>query len=167
MTIRHCRDDEQPVVLEIINSAASAYRGVIPGDCWHEPYMALDEFQREVRAGVTFWGYDIDRALVGVMGMQPVRDVDLIRHAYIRPQFQSRGIGSALLERLRRLSGRHMLVGTWAAAAWAVRFYRRHGFELVPEQRKASLLETYWAVPARQIEASVVLENPALEAVEI
>jgi len=138
MTIRHCRDDEQPVVLEIINSAASAYRGVIPGDCWHEPYMALDEFQREVRAGVTFWGYDIDRALVGVM-----------------------------LEHLRRLSGRHMLVGTWAAAAWAVRFYRRHGFELVPEQRKASLLETYWAVPARQIEASVVLENPALEAVEI
>ena len=166
MTIRRCRHDDHPAVVEIINSAATAYRGVIPGDCWHEPDMAFDEFQGEAVAGVTFWGYGIDGALVGVMGTQPVRDVDLIRHAYIRPQFQRRRVVSELLEHLRSLSGRRMLVGTWAAAAWAVRFYRRHGFELVPEKRRASLLETYWAVSARQIEASVVLANPPLEALE-
>jgi GNAT superfamily N-acetyltransferase len=165
--LRRCRDDEQPIILDIINSAAAAYRGVIPGDCWHEPYMTPGQLQSEVAAGVVFWGYDIDGALVGVMGIQPVRDVDLIRHACVPPRFQRRGVGGELLAHLRDLSGRRMLVGTWQAAAWAVRFYRRHGFALVPEEQKTSLLETYWTVPTRQIEASVVLANPPPEASEV
>jgi len=165
--IRLCRIDEHPVILEIVSAAANAYRGVIPDDCWHEPYMPRSELEAEVAAGVTFWGSEIDDVLVGVMGIQPVRDVDLIRHAYVRPQFQRRGVGGELLGHLRSLSGRRMLVGTWKAAVWAVRLYRRHGFELVPEKRKTSLLETYWTVPARQIEASVVLANPPFEAWEV
>jgi GNAT superfamily N-acetyltransferase len=162
--IRLCRTDEHPIILEIVNAAASAYRGVIPDDCWHVPYMPLAELEAEVAAGVTFWGYEIDDVLVGVMGIQPVRDVDLIRHAYVRPARQRRGIGSGLLRHLRILSRRRMLVGTWTTAAWAIRFYRRYGFELVRDEQKTLLLETYWTVPKRQIEASVVLANPPLEA---
>jgi GNAT superfamily N-acetyltransferase len=161
--IRLCRTDEHPIILEIVNAAADAYRGVIPDDCWHEPYMPLSELEAEVAAGVTFWGYEIDDVLVGVMGIQPVRDVDLIRHAYVRPASQRRGVGAGLLEQLRILSSRRMLVGTWASAVWAIRFYRRHGFELVPDEQKAPLLATYWTVPKRQIAASVVLANPPLE----
>ena len=161
--IRLCRPDEHPIILEIVNTAANAYRGVIPDDCWHEPYMPPSELEAEVAAGVTFWGYEIDDVLVGVMGIQPVRDVDLIRHAYVRPASQRRGVGGGLLGHLRILSSRRMLVGTWATAAWAIRFYRRHGFELVGDEQKKLLLETYWTVPKRQIEASVVLANPPLE----
>jgi GNAT superfamily N-acetyltransferase len=161
--IRLCRTDERPIILEIVNAAANAYRGVIPNDCWHEPYMPLSELQAEVAAGVTFWGYEIDDVLVGVMGIQPVRDVDLIRHAYVRPPSQRRGVGAGLLGHLRILSSRRMLVGTWAAANWAIRFYRRYGFKLVGDELKGPLLETYWTVPKRQIEASVVLANPPLE----
>jgi len=162
--LRPCRADEHPTILDIINSAATAYRDVIPDDCWHEPYMPPGQFQSELVAGVAFWGYDIDGVVVGVMGIQPVRDIDLIRHAYVRPHFQRRGVGSELLAHLRSLSARHMLVGTWAAATWAIRFYRRHRFELVSDEQKTRLLETYWTVPKRQIEASVVLANPPLEA---
>jgi GNAT superfamily N-acetyltransferase len=161
--IRLCRSDEHPMILEIVNVAASAYRGVIPDDCWHEPYMPRSELEAELAAGVTFWGYEIDDVLIGVMGIQPVRDVDLIRHAYVRPASQGRGVGTGLLGHLRNLSSRRMLVGTWEAAAWAIRFYRRHGFELVPDEQKTGLLEVYWTVPKRQIEASVVLANPPLE----
>ena len=161
--IRLCRTDEHPIILEIVNVAANAYQGVIPDDCWHEPYMPLSELQAEVAAGVTFWGYEIDDVLVGVMGIQPVRDVDLIRHAYVRPPSQRRGVGAGLLGHLRILSSRRMLVGTWAAANWAIRFYRRYGFELVGDELKGPLLETYWTLPKRQIEASVVLANPPLE----
>jgi GNAT superfamily N-acetyltransferase len=161
--IRICRAGEHPIILEIVNAAANAYRGVIPDDCWHEPYMRLSELEAEVAAGVTFWGYEIDDVLVGVMGIQPVRDVDLIRHAYVCPPYQHRGVGAGLLGHLRILSSRRMLVGTWAAATWAIRFYQRHGFELVPDEQKTPLLETYWTVPKRQIEASVVLANPPLE----
>lgn len=161
--IRIRRAGEHPIILEIVNAAANAYRGVIPDDCWHEPYMPLSELEAEVAAGVTFWGYEIDDALVGVMGIQPVRDVDLIRHAYVCPPYQRRGVGAGLLGHLRILSSRRMLVGTWAAATWAIRFYQRHGFELVPDEQKTPLLETYWTVPKRQIEASVVLANPPLE----
>jgi GNAT superfamily N-acetyltransferase len=136
---------------------------VIPDDRWHEPYMDLRELEGEIAGGVAFWGYEAGGALVGVMGIQPVEDVDLIRHAYVRPGSQRRGVGGALLLHLRRLTARRMLVGTWAAADWAIRFYRRNGFELVSPERKTALLEAYWTIPDRQIETSVVLANPPLE----
>jgi GNAT superfamily N-acetyltransferase len=159
-SIRPCRDNDRAAILAIVNAAAEAYRGVIPDDCWHEPYMPRDEFDREIAAGVSFWGYEEGGRLGGVMGLQSVRDVDLIRHAYVLPSSQRRGIGSALLEHLRQVSTRPMLVGTWEAADWAIRFYRRHGFELVTPARKVVLLKTYWNVPDRQIEVSVVLTSP-------
>jgi GNAT superfamily N-acetyltransferase len=161
-TIRPCRDDERAAILAIINAAAEAYRGVIPADRWHEPYMPSHELDGEIAAGVAFWGYEADGALLGIMGIQPVRDVDLIRHAYVAPASQSRGVGGALLEHLTRATARRMLVGTWAAAEWAIRFYRRHGFEPVSLERKTALLKTYWTIPDRQIETSVVLANPPL-----
>jgi GNAT superfamily N-acetyltransferase len=158
LSIRRCRDDEREAILAIVNAAAEAYRGVIPSDRWHEPYMPATELDRELGAGVVFWGYEDDGELVGVMGIQDVGDVDLIRHAYVLPAQQRRGIGAALLGRLTGPGGRRMLVGTWAAAEWAIAFYRRHGFEPVPPERAAELLRTYWSIPERQIETSVVLE---------
>jgi GNAT superfamily N-acetyltransferase len=156
-SIRPCRDDERTALLAIVNAAAEAYRGVIPADCWREPYMPRDELDAEIAAGVAFWGHEAEGELVGVMGIQPVRDVDLIRHAYVAPGRQRRGVGAALLEQLAGSTGRRMLVGTWAATEWAVRFYERHGFELVSPEEKTSLLQTYWTIPDRQIETSVVL----------
>jgi len=150
--IRRCSADERAAILDIVNSAAEAYRGVIPADRWHG---------EEIAAGVEFWGYEAGGILIGVMGIQPVRDVDLIRHAYVRPGTQRRGVGAALLLHLRGLTARRMLVGTWAAADWAIRFYLRNGFELVTPDRKTELLKTYWTIPDRQIETSVVLANPA------
>jgi len=161
--IRICRDDDCADILAIINAAAEAYRGVIPADRWHEPYMSRAELNRELTAGVVFWGYAEDGRLAGVMGMQGVRDVDLIRHAYIRPSDQRRGIGGALIGHLQQSSARRMLVGTWEAADWAIRFYQRHGFALVTPARKSELLKTYWSIPERQIEVSVVLANPPLD----
>jgi GNAT superfamily N-acetyltransferase len=158
--IRPCSDEERPAVLEIINGAAEAYRGVIPADRWREPYMPADELDEEIAAGVTFWGYVADERLLGVMGIQPVGDVDLIRHAYVRPESQGGGIGGALVEHLRPLARGRMLVGTWAAATWAIRFYARHGFALVAPDDAAALLRRYWSIPERQIETSVVLANP-------
>ena len=158
MSIRPCRDDERGAILAIVNAAAEAYRGVIPADRWHDPYMPASELDGEINAGVVFWGYEDDGALVGVMGVQDVGDLDLIRHAYVLPSSQRRGIGSALLEQLKGATGRRMLVGTWAKADWAIDFYRRHGFELLPPERAADLLRTYWSIPDRQIETSVVLE---------
>jgi GNAT superfamily N-acetyltransferase len=162
--IRPCRAEDLAAILEIVNSAAQAYRGVIPADRWREPYMPLRELEREIAAGVEFWGYEADGTLVGVMGAQPVREVDLIRHAYVAPGSQRRGVGSSLLDHLARSTTRRMLVGTWSAADWAVRFYRRHGFEPVSPEQKPVLLKSYWAIPDRQIEASVVLANPPLAA---
>jgi len=158
--IRLCRDNERTAVLAIVNAAAGAYRGVIPPDRWHEPYMPREELDGEIAAGVVFWGHEEGGQLLGVMGLQAVRDVDLIRHAYVRPESQGRGIGSALIRYLRALTTRPMLVGTWAAADWAIRFYERHGFRLVSPARKAELLKAYWSIPDRQIETSVVLANP-------
>jgi GNAT superfamily N-acetyltransferase len=158
--VRPCGDDDRTAILGIINAAAEAYRGVISVDRWHEPYMSRDELESEIAAGVTFWGVENDGALAGVMGFQSVRDVDLIRHAYVLPGSQRRGVGGALLQLLRRQTTRRMLVGTWDAAVWAIRFYRRHGFELVSPARKTVLLKTYWSIPERQIETSVVLVNP-------
>jgi GNAT superfamily N-acetyltransferase len=162
--IRPCRDDERTAILAIVNAAAQAYRGVIPADRWREPYMSLAELDGELAAGVVFWGYEADGALVGIMGIQPVRDVELIRHAYVSPGSQRRGVGAALLDHLARRSTRRMLVGTWAAADWAVSFYRRNGFELVSPDRRTALLKTYWTIPDRQIDTSVVLANPPLDA---
>lgn len=125
--------------------------------------MSLDGLLSDIAAGVAFWGYEAEGTLVGVMGFQPVHDVDLIRHAYVLPGCQRRGVGGGLLARRRRLSNRRMLVGTWAAADWAIRFYERHGFSLVSPAAKITLLKTYWTVPDRQIETSVVLANPPLE----
>jgi GNAT superfamily N-acetyltransferase len=159
-SIRPCRDDDRAAILAIVNAAAEAYRDVIPADRWHEPYMLWDELGSEIAAGVAFWGYEEDGRLAGVMGFQSVRDVDLIRHAYVLPSSQRRGIGGALLGHLRQLSTRPILVGTWEAADWAIRFYRRHGFELVAPARKAVLLKAYWNIPDRQIEVSVVLASP-------
>jgi GNAT superfamily N-acetyltransferase len=151
--IRPCRDDERPAIVAIVNAAAEAYRGVIPADRWHEPYMPPDELDAEIAAGVAFHGYESDGELLGVMGIQPVRDVTLIRHAYVKPAAQGRGIGGALLGHLLAASTGTILVGTWAAADWAIRFYRRHGFEPAPQD----LLRSYWTISERQIETSVVL----------
>ena len=159
--IRRCGDDEREAILGIVNAAAEAYRGVIPADRWHEPYMSASELGGEIAAGVEFWGCEVDGALVGIMGIQSVGDVDLIRHAYVSPGCQRRGVGSTLLDHLTRSAERRMLVGTWAAAEWAIRFYRRHGFEPVSREQTAELLKTYWTIPDRQIETSVVLANSA------
>jgi GNAT superfamily N-acetyltransferase len=164
-SIRPCRDDDRAAILAIVNAAAEAYRDVIPADRWHEPYMPWDELASEIAAGVAFWGYEEDGRLAGVMGFQSVRDVELIRHAYVLPSSQRRGIGGALLGHLRQLSTRRILVGTWEAADWAIRFYQRHGFELVAPARKAVLLKAYWNVPDRQIEVSVVLASPPVDEV--
>jgi GNAT superfamily N-acetyltransferase len=161
-TIRPRRDDEREEILAIVHSAAEAYRGVIPADRWHEPYMPLDELDAEIAAGVVFWGYEEGGRLIGIMGIQNVGDVDLIRHAYVLPDSQGRGVGGALLEQLADGAARRMLVGTWAAAEWAVRFYERHGFAMVSRERGAELLRRYWTIPERQIETSVVLAKPSL-----
>jgi GNAT superfamily N-acetyltransferase len=160
--IRPCRADEITAILGIVNAAAEAYRDAIPADRWHEPYMRLEELEQEIAAGVEFLGYEADGRLTGVMGIQSVQDVDLIRHAYVLPGSQGRGIGGSLLGHLRSLSSRPMLVGTWAAAEWAIRFYQRHGFELVSPAVRNRLLRKYWTIPDRQVETSVVLANPAI-----
>jgi GNAT superfamily N-acetyltransferase len=160
--IRLCRNEEHAVISAIINAAAEAYRGVIPLDRWHEPYMTTSDLEQEIAAGVTFWGYEASGELAGVMGIQHVCHVDLIRHAYVLPSWQKSGVGSALIAHLRGLSTTQLLVGTWTAAEWAIGFYRRHGFELVPREMKDWLLRTYWSIPDRQIETSVVLANPPL-----
>lgn len=157
--IRRCHADDTATILAIVNAAAEVYRDVIPADRWHDPYMSSAQLSRDVAAGVEFWGYELEGTLIGVMGIQPVRDVDLIRHAYVRPGSQRLGVGAALIAHLRGLSTRRMLVGTWADAAWAIRFYQREGFRLVDPPQAAELLRSYWDIPARQIETSVVLER--------
>jgi GNAT superfamily N-acetyltransferase len=162
--IRPCREADRDAVRAIVNAAAEAYRGVIPADRWHEPYMAREELAAEITAGVRFWGYETSGALVGVMGIQAVGDVELIRHAYVLPERQGDGIGTALLRRLREPADRPMLVGTWAAAEWAIRFYERNGFTRVSDAERADLLRRYWTIPERQIETSVVLADDRREA---
>jgi GNAT superfamily N-acetyltransferase len=154
---------EREAIFEVVNAAAEAYRGVIPADRWREPYMPMEELDGEIAAGVEFWGYEEDGELLGIMGIQPLGEVDLIRHAYVLPASQGRGVGGALITHLLRTATRPVLVGTWAAAEWAVRFYRGHGFEQVSPERKDELLRTYWDIPERQIETSVVLANPPLD----
>jgi GNAT superfamily N-acetyltransferase len=157
--IRECEPADAAAIVAVINEAAGAYRGVIPADRWHEPYMRAEELAAELAAGVVFWGIEEAGRLVAVMGIQHVGDVALIRHAYTRTASQGRGLGTLLLEHLRGLTTQPMLVGTWAAATWAVRFYEGRGFRMVGPEEKARLLHRYWTIPARQIETSVVLAD--------
>ena len=156
-TIRLCRAADFDAILEIINDAASAYDGVIPADRWHEPYMSANELREEIVARVEFWGCEQRGQLVGVMGIQDVDDVTLIRHAYVRTQQRNRGIGGRLLSHLRTRTSRPLLIGTWATAAWAIQFYEGRGFRVVSVSDRDRLLRRYWTVPAAQIDASVVL----------
>ena len=158
--LRRCTDDERADILEIVNAAAEVYRGVIPADRWREPYMDAAELDAEIAAGVAFWGCESAGRLAGVMGIQAVEDVDLIRHAYVRPAHQGEGIGRRLLEHLTVRAERPILVGTWAAAEWAIRFYRRNGFAQVTDEQKDRLLGRYWRIPERQVRTSVVLASP-------
>jgi len=155
--IRRCTTAEFDTILAIINQAAQAYRGVIPEDCWHEPYMTKSELATEIAAGVNFWGWNEKDALLAVMGLQSVRDATLIRHAYVMPSHQGQGIGRALLTFLTEQATGPVLVGTWSAAEWAIRFYERHAFRLVSAEEKDHLLNAYWNIPLRQHETSVVL----------
>jgi GNAT superfamily N-acetyltransferase len=160
-TLRPCRDDETDTIADVINDGASAYRGVIPADRWKEPYMAGEELRREIADGVRFWGAEAGSTLLGVMGIQDVKDVTLIRHAYVRTAWRRHGIGTALLRHLLGMARRPVLIGTWADAAWAVRFYGKHGFGLITGREKDRLLNTYWTIHPRHVETSVVMADPA------
>ncbi len=158
-TITPCSTEELPAIYDIINESARAYQGVIPPDRWHEPYMPMAELRSEIQKGVRFYGCRADNGLLGVMGIQDVKDVTLIRHAYVRTQNRGLGIGRELLASLRKITERPVLIGTWKAAIWAVRFYEKNGFALVSDEEKGRLLKFYWTVPDRQIEESVVLAD--------
>lgn len=160
-TIRACGEGDFAEMLDIINDAAEAYRDVIPADRWHEPYMGEGELAGEIAGGVSFQGYVKRARLLGVMGVQPVEDVTLIRHAYVRVGAQRGGIGAALLKHLLESTGGPVLIGTWKSATWAIAFYEKHGFVRVAEAQKNRLLRRYWSIPARQIETSVVLADAA------
>ena len=160
--IRQCSDDDFEMIYEIINDAALAYKGIIPKDRWKEPYMSREELRHEIDEGVAFWGYEEDGKLKGVMGIQDVQDVTLIRHAYVRTAEKNKGIGSKLMSHLRQMTDRQILIGTWADAVWAIRFYEKHGFRLVSTEEKNRLLKKYWRIPERQVETSVVLAEKRL-----
>lgn len=161
MELRAHESADVPDIHAVINDGAKAYRGVIPADCWHEPYMSVAALESEIEAGVNFT-LAVDRNVaVGVMGIQDRGEVALIRHAYVRTSSQRRGYGAALLEHVRKAYAQPLMIGTWVAAVWAIAFYRAHGFELVDEVDKENLLRRYWRVPQRQIDASVVLADGA------
>lgn len=157
--IRRCDDRDFDLTWTIINDGAQAYKGIIPADRWTEPYMSREKLQHEISDGVVFWGYEDAGTVLGVMGIQAVQDVTLIRHAYVRTTSQKHGVGARLLSHLRELASTPILIGTWADAAWAIRFYERHGFQLVGPAEKDRLLKRYWTIPERQIETSVVLAD--------
>jgi GNAT superfamily N-acetyltransferase len=157
--IRRCDHRDFDLTWAIINDGAQAYEGVIPADCWTAPYMSRERLRDEIDHGVAFWAYEEAGRVEGVMGIQPVQDVTLIRHAYVRTKSQKRGIGGRLLSHLRELTSGPVLIGTWAAAVWAIRFYERHGFRVVRPQEKDRLLKEYWTIPERQIATSVVLAD--------
>ena len=158
--IRRCEPTDLEAIFEIINDGAQRYKGIIPEDRWKTPYMPRAELQGEIDAGVEFWGYEEDGGLLGVIGLQQVSNVSLIRHTYVRTGRQNQGIGGSLLRHVAGLTSRPVLIGTWADASWAIRFYERHGFRLVSAKEKDRLLRRYWTIPERQIETSVVLAGP-------
>jgi len=157
VTIRPCTAADLPQMFSIINDAAQAYKGVIPADRWHEPYMPMDELKAQVADGITFSGYEEDGALLGVMGIQDKGDVKLIRHAYVKTTARRKGIGEKLLKHLEATTSKPVLIGTWRDAAWAIRFYEKNGFRCTSREETARLLRKYWSIPERQIETSVVL----------
>ena len=157
--IRACDGNDFDAILATINEGASAYRGVIPADRLADPYMSAEALQHEIDSGVRFWAGTDGASVLGVMGVQPVQDVTLIRHAYVRTEAQGRGVGSRLLAHLRAMTSRPVLMGAWADAMWAIRFYERHGFRMVDPKTKGELLRRYWTVPERQIDTSVVLAD--------
>ncbi len=153
--IRKCQLGDLDRIYFIINEAAKAYETVIPDNCYHQPYMPRDELEQEMKQ-MTFFGWEVNGELVGIMGFQPIKDVTLIRHAYVLPRWQKQGIGNKLLSHLKGLvTTPRLLVGTWADNYWAIAFYQKHGFSLLPD--KDELLKTYWDIPQHQIETSVVL----------
>jgi N-acetylglutamate synthase-like GNAT family acetyltransferase len=157
--IRPSAEADHEAILAIVNDAAQAYRGVIPADRWHEPYMPKDELEREIAAGVMFWVAEKDGRLLGVMGIQDKGDVALVRHAYVASNLQKKGVGTTLLRHVEGLTSKPILIGTWASASWAIDFYRRNGYTVVSDQDKDRLLQTYWSIPTRQVETSVVLAD--------
>lgn len=159
MLIRQSDAADFPHILAVINEAAQAYRGIIPTDRWHEPYMPADELTREIANGVAFWVAEDDGGVLGVMAVQDRDDVTLVRHAYVSPAQQRKGVGVRLLRHIEALSTKPILIGTWADASWAIAFYRRNGFALIPSNEAGRLLRKYWSIPERQIETSVVLAN--------
>ena len=164
--IRRCEERDFELIWTIINDGAQAYKGIIPVDRWTEPYMSREKLQHEIDDGVVFWGCEEAGTLAGVMGIQPVQDVTLIRHAYVRTGSQKRGIGGHLLSHLSGMANGPVLIGTWADAVWAIRFYERHGFQVVGSEEKNRLLRKYWSIPERQIETSVVLADSNWRGIE-
>jgi N-acetylglutamate synthase-like GNAT family acetyltransferase len=159
MLIRKSVDADFAAMWAIINDAARAYRGVIPADRWHEPYMSADELKTQIAEGVVFWVAEEDGRLSGVMGIQDKGDVALVRHAYVASTTQRSGVGTKLLHHVESLVDKPILIGTWAAASWAIGFYQRNGYTLLSIGDTDRLLRTYWSIPTRQIETSVVLAN--------
>ncbi len=157
--IRRCKKADFNTILKIINDAAQAYKGIIPQDRWHEPYMSDAELLAQIDDGIVFWGLERDGHLLGVMGIQDKGDVTLIRHAYVLSREQKRGIGKKLLQHLQSMTEKPIFIGTWAAASWAISFYKKNGYKLVSEEEKNRLLRRYWSIPERQVETSVVLAN--------
>lgn len=157
--IRKCTGQDIEAILAVVNDAAQAYRGVIPDDCFKQPYMPRKELLEEIDAGVVFYGYRADHELIAVMGIQDRGQVALMRHAYVRTHRHRRGIGSHLLAHLRQLTSKPILIGTWADAWWAIRFYEKHGYRRVSPADKDRLLQQYWSISARQVETSVVLAD--------
>jgi N-acetylglutamate synthase-like GNAT family acetyltransferase len=155
-----CQEKDFGEIYQVINDAASAYKGIIPADRWHEPYMTEEDLRRQMDEGVQFWCYLEDGRIAGVMGIQIKEEVTLIRHAYVRTDKRKTGIGTDLLRHLSSIATTPVLIGTWADAHWAIRFYIKHGFHLLPEDEKNNLLRRYWTIPERQIETSVVLASP-------
>jgi GNAT superfamily N-acetyltransferase len=159
MLIRKSEAADFQAILAIVNDAARAYKGVIPGDRWHEPYMSADELAQEIAAGVVFWVAEDEARVVGVMGIQDKGDVDLVRHAYTATTLQRKGVGTRLLRHVEGLADKPILIGTWADASWAIDFYRRSGYSVVANDEKDRLLRKYWSIPARQVDTSVVLAD--------
>jgi len=157
--IRKCTDSDFEAIYEIINDAAQAYKGVIPKDRWHEPYMPRIQLRNEIEDGVSFWGIEEGHALVGVMGIQDKGDVCLIRHAYVKTNRRKVGMGTRLLRHLEAMTKKPILIGTWADATWAIRFYQKNGYRLLSEAEKNALLKKYWSIPERQVQTSVVLAD--------